>query len=341
MKIFYENQMIVLISVIMVLSLLIFFPFTSTILLAYFSIFLIKPLYNKIHKKIKNNTIAITVVMLIVFLLFIVPVVSSGLLIYHEIINFDAAEVFGYSGFSLNDYINNTIQLTVANTPININAENAISVVTNIVSSLPSVLFNNAINIGNFLVIAMTNLIIYIVLLPIMLVNYDKINNLIYKLIPLNDYDFKVDLVDKVNRMFSAIFKGTIITGLIQALISFIYFVILGIPNSVVISFLVFITTIIPNASFIVFLAISIFYIVSDNLFLAIFNLLFYAIVIASVDNVVRPIITRKNVTLNPVITVLSIIGGLALFGFWGLFYGPMILLIIIELIKKYLYTVD
>jgi len=52
----------------------------------------------------------------------------------------------------------------------------------------------------------------------------------------------------------------------------------------------------------------------------------FGAVVISTVDNILRPMVMRRGAQLNPVLTILGIFGGLALFGFVGLFVGPIIL---------------
>jgi len=53
---------------------------------------------------------------------------------------------------------------------------------------------------------------------------------------------------------------------------------------------------------------------------------IFGAIVISTVDNLLRPMVLRRGAQLSPVLTIIGIFGGIALFGFVGLFVGPIVL---------------
>jgi predicted PurR-regulated permease PerM len=52
----------------------------------------------------------------------------------------------------------------------------------------------------------------------------------------------------------------------------------------------------------------------------------FGAVVISTVDNVLRPMVMRRGAQFNPMLTILGLFGGIALFGFVGLFVGPIVL---------------
>jgi predicted PurR-regulated permease PerM len=68
--------------------------------------------------------------------------------------------------------------------------------------------------------------------------------------------------------------------------------------------------------------------------------LAFGAVVISTVDNILRPMVMRRGTQLSPVVTIIGIFGGIALFGFVGLFIGPIVLgmmkLIIDILVREY-----
>lgn len=50
------------------------------------------------------------------------------------------------------------------------------------------------------------------------------------------------------------------------------------------------------------------------------------AVVVSGSDNVVRPLAMRRDARLNPALLVVGIFGGIAVFGFLGLFVGPVVL---------------
>jgi predicted PurR-regulated permease PerM len=64
--------------------------------------------------------------------------------------------------------------------------------------------------------------------------------------------------------------------------------------------------------------------------------LLYSALVIANVDNVMRFTLLKKLGDVHPVITVLGVLIGVPLFGFMGLIFGPLLLSYMMLLIRIY-----
>ena len=68
------------------------------------------------------------------------------------------------------------------------------------------------------------------------------------------------------------------------------------------------------------------------------FGLLIYGfLVISWVDNLIRPRVVSSSVEMNPLSILISVIGGIAVFGFVGIFAGPLILVLLISIGKLYL----
>lgn len=68
----------------------------------------------------------------------------------------------------------------------------------------------------------------------------------------------------------------------------------------------------------------------------AIFILAFGALIMGSLDNVIRFILAKKMADVHPIITVLGVIIGLNYFGFLGLIFGPLLISYFIILLKIY-----
>jgi len=64
--------------------------------------------------------------------------------------------------------------------------------------------------------------------------------------------------------------------------------------------------------------------------------LLWGAVVIGSMDNVIRFILQKYMADVHPLITVFGVIVGLNLFGFVGLIFGPLLLSLFLLLIRIY-----
>jgi predicted PurR-regulated permease PerM len=68
----------------------------------------------------------------------------------------------------------------------------------------------------------------------------------------------------------------------------------------------------------------------------AILLVLWGAIIVGSVDNLIRPLIYRRFSAIHPLITLIGAIGGVSYFGLLGLLIGPLALSYFFELIRMY-----
>ena len=64
--------------------------------------------------------------------------------------------------------------------------------------------------------------------------------------------------------------------------------------------------------------------------------ILFGALVVTSVDSVLRFILMKKMANVHPLITVFGVIVGINLFGFWGIIFGPLLISAFFLLLKLY-----
>jgi predicted PurR-regulated permease PerM len=82
---------------------------------------------------------------------------------------------------------------------------------------------------------------------------------------------------------------------------------------------------------------IGITQIILGNVWQGIIILLGYVLVVANIDYFLRPRMTSKQAHLTPVLILLSAFGGLHLFGFLGVIYGPVIMIFLVTTIEIYL----
>jgi hypothetical protein len=67
------------------------------------------------------------------------------------------------------------------------------------------------------------------------------------------------------------------------------------------------------------------------------FVVLFHLIGVTNLDNFLRPILVPREARLNPALMLLSVFSGIAVFGFWGIIMGPVLMIIIVTTINVYL----
>lgn len=139
--------------------------------------------------------------------------------------------------------------------------------------------------------------------------------------------EVREELLEETDLLIHNSLVGTAVVAAVQAILLGGVFFVLGLGNVVFWIVTTFVAAMIPlvGAS-IVWVPASIYLFAVGHPVPAIVLLAFGAVVISTVDNILRPIVMRRGTQLSPVITIIGIFGGIALFGFVGLFIGPIVL---------------
>ena len=77
----------------------------------------------------------------------------------------------------------------------------------------------------------------------------------------------------------------------------------------------------------------GLYLIFTGSVWKGLFVLLWGAVVISMVDNIVRPWVVSGKVELHPVVLMFVILGGVQVFGFLGLFLGPVIVSVLAAIV--------
>lgn len=122
-----------------------------------------------------------------------------------------------------------------------------------------------------------------------------------------------------------ATLKFTFVIGGIQGLLGGLVFFFTGIHNPLIWGVLMVGLSIVPAiGNAIIWVPAGIIMLVSGHIWQGIVILVFGAIVISSVDNLLRPILMGKDIQMHPLLIFLSTLGGIAVFGFSGFVLGPV-----------------
>ena len=161
------------------------------------------------------------------------------------------------------------------------------------------------------------------------------INKILYYL-PLKSTDERV-LLQKFTSVTRATLKGTLLIGLLQGGLAGIAFAIAGIENAVFWGTVMVVLSIIPAVgSALVWVPACILLAVQGQTGSAIGLAAFCALVVGSLDNVLRPILVGRDTKMHELMIFLSTLGGIFMFGFNGLFIGPLIASLFISIWEVY-----
>lgn len=122
-----------------------------------------------------------------------------------------------------------------------------------------------------------------------------------------------------------AVLLASLVSGLVQAAIYLIAGAVAGVSDLLVLAFAVFIGSFIPvvGAAPITF-GLALYFIFTGEKFEGV-TLLVAALIASVADNFVRPVVLRGSANLHPLIAIVALFGGLQVFGFAGVFIGPIL----------------
>ena len=146
-------------------------------------------------------------------------------------------------------------------------------------------------------------------------------------------------LVRQVDRLMWAVLVGNVAVAVVQGVLTGIGFAALGINNAVFWTVVTVVLALLPliGASVIWLPASGYLFFVGRPVAAALL-FAYGALVVSLSDNYLRPMVGGREANLNPALFVLGVFGGLIVFGFMGLFFGPVIvgtLKVLVELAAR------
>ncbi len=180
------------------------------------------------------------------------------------------------------------------------------------------------------------NLVVTLLVMFGTLVEGDMMVGKLRELVPLSKKDENV-MFKRVHSTMHALLYGHITAALAQAVAGTIVLLILGISSPIFWGALMWLTSMIPFVGApIVWLPIAIGLIITGSLVKGIILFIWGIIVIGSIDNVIRAIVVSERTHMSMVVIFLGIVGGVSVFGFAGLIFGPLVLSITATVLELY-----
>ncbi len=149
-----------------------------------------------------------------------------------------------------------------------------------------------------------------------------------------NKYDRAI--FKKFKDVSSSTMISTFVTAIAQGLIGAIGFLIVGFPIFFASIIMAFVSIIPYIGTALVWAPIGLYLLVIGNIWQGIFIIIWGAVVIGNSDNLIRAYLIKDKAEVHPLFIVFSILGGLSLFGFWGIIFGPLIISLAVTILHIY-----
>jgi predicted PurR-regulated permease PerM len=151
-----------------------------------------------------------------------------------------------------------------------------------------------------------------------------KVVKVMRELIPLSEADRDTVFGDIHGAIIAAV-RGGLVTALLQGVLGFIIYFILGLEQPVLAAAITALASFIPLVgTALIWIPIALWFVINGETGKALILASYGVVVIASSDNLLRPILVGQHMEAHPLLLFFGILGGIATFGFAGIVLGPV-----------------
>lgn len=321
-----SNQRFILIGLILFLAVIIFREIQTYLggFLAAIAMYtLLKgQMINMVEERNYSRGFSASIIVLGSIIFILIPLTGIGLLVADTIsgIEVKPEEISDYINTFLSR-IENLIGIEISQSNLSAIPMAGTSIMQTVVSGLSSMILNS---------------IIAIFVLYFMLVSYDSFEKMLLESVPLNAENKSI-LRQEVKSIILSNAVGIPVVAIIQGILAYFGFLFLGVTNPHIYAVLISFATIVPVVgTALVWVPLSIAALVDGELVRGILLIAYGLIIIGGSDAVVRFVLQKRLANIHPLITFFGVLIGIAMFGFWGIIFGPLILSLFILLFNMY-----
>ena len=177
---------------------------------------------------------------------------------------------------------------------------------------------------------------VFLVALYYLLKDGQKLKAAIIALSPLSDADDET-IFTKLERAVNSVMKGNLLIALIQGGLTTAGFAIFGVPDAILWGSVAAIAALIPGIGTALVLTPAILFLfLTGKLFFALGLLAWGVVAVGLIDNFLGPKLIGRGMRLHPLPTLLSVLGGIVVFGPIGFLLGPLTISMLFALLGIY-----
>lgn len=317
-------------------------PYLTTILLAMLTVLVFRKPYAMIHTWVGyRDGLASLLSILLVFVTLVVPMVILLTIVLGQSLTFvrDAQSFIINEEDSIREgiiSINRSLQSLPAD--FRIDQTQVLSRVQDAVRPVGTFILQNLARIGGSTLSFITALVVYIMLLGSIFPNQQRLKEFFLRISPF-DRETNLLYLRRIVAMSESMIIGTVVVAVIQGFFAALTLALVGMPY-VFFWFMTYVfLSIVPLGGGLIMIPIGLFLILTGHVWQGVLVIASQVVLLSNIDNVLRPRIVSKEAAMEPSIILIGVLGGVSVFGFFGVIYGPVILIFLqttIELYMKY-----
>lgn len=320
----------ILLLLTIVLTVLIFSPFLSVLILTVAFAVALNPIYLWIKRRITRDVAWLaSILTILVFLVCLcTPLFFVGKTVFYQAqdiyMNIATSENTGTWISNVNEKINNYLP-----GGFDFNLQDKITDLFSVLTNSIGTLFSTTLNS-----VLMFTLMVFA--LFYLFKDGEKWEKDFTKILPLSDKNSS-QIVSDLKASINRVFKGSFIIALAQGFLAWVGFTVFGVPHAIIWAIVASIASFIPTiGTSVVSVPAMIFLFVSGMELQALGLLIWSVLLISTIDNVLNPYIISKDTEIPSIFMLFSILGGVALFGAIGIVAGPLIISLLYSLVSIY-----
>lgn len=336
-----KTSLNVLLLLVLVLGFIAFKELLASVALAVMFVILIYPAYFWLLNKTRlNNNIVAFLLTLLILCFFIFPLFFFTTLLFKEanVIYQKANQFLMQKSFWGDSIFWQDLQRWAEEYDIDIN----VFIGEYLVPGIKSFIATLSATFGAFIVNTLQLAILFLVTIVCVfffLRDGSKIVDFLKKISPLTDQQTE-HLFAAFTNVISAVLLANLLVAFVQGILGGFGFWIFGIPAPVFWGTVIFFLSLVPflGPAFVYGPTALFLFFLSRDAIITLLYLGYNVFIVSSVDNIIRPLIIGGKTKLHPLLSFLSIVGGLRAWGIMGIFYGPLVaalLLLVFDLHLK------
>lgn len=185
-------------------------------------------------------------------------------------------------------------------------------------------------------VVLVSNFFIMLLVLFFLFKDGERWMGALYELIPM-EASHKRKILTRLDQTVRAVVKGMLVTAVVQGCLAGLAYLVLAVPFPMVLTALTIVLAPIPfGGTALIWGPVILYLLWIGSMGKALGMLIWGVGVVSMVDQFLRPWLIGQEVELPVLLLVLSVLGGLALYGLLGLFAGPILISLFMTAIQIY-----
>lgn len=320
----------ILLLLTIVLTVLIFSPFISVLILTIAFAVALNPIYLWVKKRITRDIswLASILTIFIFLICLCTPLFFVGRTVFYQaqdiyvniVSSQDTSSWIGHVNDRINEYLPSGFDFNLQQ-----KISDLLSSLTNSLGSLFSTTLNS---------VLMFTLMIFA--LFYLFKNGEKWEKDFTKILPLSDKNSS-QIIKDLKASINRIFKGQFTIAIAQGFLAWVGFTLFGVPHALIWAIVASIASFVPTIGTSMVSIPAILFLFFSGLQLNALGLLVWSVLLVStIDNILNPYIMSKDTDIPSLFMLFSILGGVALFGAIGIVIGPLAISLLYSLVSIY-----